>query len=289
MFDINDPDSLLKAKKLLNPEPEPEFNPTSSILDMKQRILKDKEQTLPEQSPLEQVKNDIQKEPEIQQVASNEPDYTSMYGLEPVDQQEEPQQSIDDDRPKTYAEKIHHIESRGNTNAQSRTGAKGLYQITETTRRALDKIPKLAEKYNLDNCDLMDPDCNHKYQEALTDHNSLVLKRNNFDVNDTNLYMFHNIGSSNGLSLLRSNPDDLAVNVLRSDKAWAYNPSFFLKKIDSDSDKLEGNDVVKIMKIIKKHGIMDKNKLLKALRLNGFEPMTVEQSINKYSRMLGEQ
>ena len=131
--------------------------------------------------------------------------------------------AVDAGIPASYLPKVLGVESGGNPNAVSPTGAKGLYQFTKSTWNYINK------KYDLGLTNPMDPVQNTKAAAYLAKENAQALEKYNLPVNDTNLYITHNIGAGGAKKLLNADPM-AKVNEVLDMVLIKNNPIFFKAK-----------------------------------------------------------
>lgn len=125
--------------------------------------------------------------------------------------------------PTSYLPKVLGVESGGNPKAVSPTGAKGLYQFTKGTWKYIN------EKYDLGLTNPFDPAQNTKAAAYLAKENAAALAKANLPVNDTNLYITHNIGAGGAKKLLNASPGT-KVNEVLDMVLIKNNPLFFKSK-----------------------------------------------------------
>ena len=82
-----------------------------------------------------------------------------------------------------YMKTVMNIESEGNRNARSSTGAEGLYQFTRGTAKAYGIEGRRT-----------DPAANIEAAARLTRDNMAAMRRANLPINDSNAYMAHQLG-----------------------------------------------------------------------------------------------
>lgn len=186
-----------------------------------------------------------------------------------VENTREPQ-SIDN---KNYKSAVSKVEKGG----KSHTGAVGKYQFTKGTTDALNS------KYGT-NYDRSKPEDQEKLMDLLTKENTSILKNMNVPVNDTSLYMAHNVGPSATKSLFK-NKEKNSIDVIDKSKVWAANPSFYFKK-EGKGDRLSGKEIKQLIDLIGDVQKVNKQKVLEKLKLYGYVPMTTDETINKYKRFM---
>lgn len=169
-----------------------------------------------------------------------------------------------------YKNKVKKVEKGGT----SFTGAKGKYQFIKSTADLLNK--KYKTNFDRDT---------EKGQEGLMDllikDNTKLLKKAGVDVNDTSLYMAHNIGHYAASKLIKDDSEKKSIEILKnSPTLWKSNPSFFFKKEDG-STKLSGSDIKKILNILSSSENIESD-----LKNIGYVPMTSKETVKKYKRFL---
>lgn len=174
-----------------------------------------------------------------------------------------------------YKKSVSKVEKGG----VSHTGAVGKYQFTKGTTNALNK--KYNTKYDRNN-----PKDQEKLMDLLTKDNTETLTKMGVPVNNSSLYMAHNVGASTTRNLF-NNKGKNSVEVVDEPIIWVANPSFYFK-INGKGDRLSGEEINQLLNIIdyKKGSPIDENITLSRLAAYGFIPMTTEETINKYNRMI---
>lgn len=137
--------------------------------------------------------------------------FTTLFSLITVVQQVSTSVGVEPN----YMCKIAKIESNWNPKAVNKaTKAKGLYQVTKSTEKALKRRYKLSG-------DVFSPELNTKLAALLTKEHSNYLIRKNLPVTYRNLYILHFFGIPSGYRFLTTSDETLVKDKFR--KEYQFN------------------------------------------------------------------
>lgn len=188
-----------------------------------------------------------------------------------------------------FKRKIARVEDGVNadgTQKVSISGARGEFQITGSTAKALNK------KFNT-NHDFKTTEGQNDLVDLLIDDNYQLLKNRGLkdsEIDTTSLYIAHNIGDYRASQILKADESKLGYSEVDT-SSWANNPSFFFKS--GGKNTLTGSQVSELVGIINKYRISsskfrDEDKLIEELISKGFNPMSIKEVKNKYKRLLNK-
>lgn len=97
-----------------------------------------------------------------------------------------------------FFDAVMYIESKGNTNAVSVTGATGLFQFTKGTGKRYGLITQDGKDFR------KDPEANFRAMQQLTKDNANDLKKAGIELTPTNLYLAHQQGVGGAIEIIRA-------------------------------------------------------------------------------------
>ena len=163
----------------------------------------------------------------------------------------------------------------------SHTGAVGKYQFTQGTTNDLNR------RYGK-RLDRRDPEDQEVLMDLLIEDNKKTLNNKGVPITNTSLYMAHNVGPDL-TEILHNNKNKKSIEAIDDEDSltWASNPAFYFKK-EGRGDKLNLKEIEKMLDIIGyEHGApVEKDFIVAELGRNGFTPMSTEETISKYNRMM---